>query len=82
MILPLIVIGKLSGRHAFKDKVNSMGYELNDEERMIREFILQLKLGYVPRSYFQDKFGVNVQADAVLDGQHTFILIVDAETPS
>ena len=25
------------------------------------------------------KFGVNIQADAVLDGQHTFILIVDAE---
>jgi hypothetical protein len=25
------------------------------------------------------KFGVNIQADAVLDGQHTFILIVDAD---
>ena len=25
------------------------------------------------------KFGVSVQADAVLDGQHTFILIVDAD---
>ena len=25
------------------------------------------------------KFGVHIQADAVLDGQHTFILIVDAD---
>lgn len=31
-----------------------------EEERMIREFILQMKLGRVGRQYFQDKFGVNV----------------------
>jgi oxygen-independent coproporphyrinogen III oxidase len=30
------------------------------EERMIREFILQLKLGRVDRSYFQAKFGVDI----------------------
>jgi oxygen-independent coproporphyrinogen-3 oxidase len=30
------------------------------EERMIREFILQMKLGHVHRSYFQDKFGVDI----------------------
>ena len=30
------------------------------EERMIREFILQMKLGRVSQPYFQDKFGVNV----------------------
>jgi len=28
------------------------------------------------------KFGVNIQSDAVLDNQHTFVLIVDAEDPS
>jgi oxygen-independent coproporphyrinogen-3 oxidase len=30
------------------------------EERMIREFILQMKLGHVRRSYFQNKFGVDI----------------------
>jgi oxygen-independent coproporphyrinogen-3 oxidase len=29
----------------------------NDDERFIREFILQLKLGHVSRKYFQTKFG-------------------------
>ncbi len=33
---------------------------LSDEERLIREFILQLKLGRVSRAYFRDKFGVEV----------------------
>jgi len=28
------------------------------------------------------KFGVNIQSDAVLDNQHTFVLIVDAEDQS
>ncbi|HLK64927.1 MAG TPA: coproporphyrinogen-III oxidase family protein [Bryobacteraceae bacterium] len=31
------------------------------EERMIREFILQMKLGHVHRDYFQQKFGVDVR---------------------
>jgi len=31
-----------------------------EEERMIREFILQMKLGRVNQQYFQEKFGVNV----------------------
>jgi oxygen-independent coproporphyrinogen-3 oxidase len=31
-----------------------------EEERMIREFILQMKLGRVNRSYFENKFRVNV----------------------
>ena len=33
----------------------------NEEERMIREFILQMKLGHVHREYFQRKFGVDVR---------------------
>ncbi|MGH9629742.1 MAG: coproporphyrinogen-III oxidase family protein, partial [Bryobacteraceae bacterium] len=33
----------------------------NDEERMIREFILQMKLGHVRRDYFRQKFGVDVR---------------------
>ncbi len=32
------------------------------EERMIRELILQMKLGHVRKSYFEDKFGVDVVA--------------------
>jgi oxygen-independent coproporphyrinogen-3 oxidase len=31
-----------------------------EEERMVREFILQMKLGRVSQRYFQEKFGVNV----------------------
>jgi oxygen-independent coproporphyrinogen-3 oxidase len=31
------------------------------EERMIRELILQMKLGHVHRAYFRDKFGVDIQ---------------------
>ena len=30
----------------------------NDDERLIREFVLQLKLGHVSRNYFKQKFGV------------------------
>jgi oxygen-independent coproporphyrinogen-3 oxidase len=32
----------------------------DDDERLIREFILQLKLGHVSRAYFQTKFGVEL----------------------
>jgi len=31
------------------------------EERMIRELILQMKLGRVDRAYFQNKFGIDIQ---------------------
>ena len=33
----------------------------NSEERMIREFVLQMKLGHVRSDYFQRKFGVDIQ---------------------
>ncbi len=33
----------------------------SDDERLIREFILQLKLGHLSLSYFRDKFGVDPQ---------------------
>ena len=33
----------------------------NDDERLVREFILQLKLGSVSLNYFEKKFGVNPQ---------------------
>ena len=33
---------------------------LSDEERLVREFILQMKLGDVDPSYFKGKFGVDV----------------------
>ena len=32
-----------------------------EEERVIRELILQMKLGHVRRKYFQDKFGIDVR---------------------
>lgn len=35
-------------------------YALSDEERMIREFVLQLKLGRVEAAYFREKFGVEI----------------------
>jgi len=31
-----------------------------DDERLIREFILQLKLGHVSRAYFRQKFGLEL----------------------
>ena len=36
-------------------------FTLSSEEQMIRELILQLKLGHVHRRYFQSKFGVDVE---------------------
>lgn len=33
---------------------------INDEQKMIRELILQMKLGHVSRRYFDDKFGVDI----------------------
>jgi oxygen-independent coproporphyrinogen-3 oxidase len=35
-------------------------YALNDEERLVREFVLQLKLGRIEQAYFRHKFGVEV----------------------
>ncbi len=37
-------------------------YVLNDDERLIREFILQLKLGRVNGSYFLQKFDIDIFA--------------------
>ena len=39
------------------------------DERMIREFILQMKLGHVSREYFQTKFGVDPK-ERFLQGLH------------
>jgi oxygen-independent coproporphyrinogen-3 oxidase len=38
----------------------SRAYRPSDEERMIRELVLQLKLGSIRPGYFRDKYGVNV----------------------
>ena len=38
----------------------SRAYRPTDEERFIREFILQLKLGSLAPEYFRDKYRVNV----------------------
>ena len=37
-------------------------YRPTDEERLIRELVLQLKLGSIRPSYFKDKYGVDVRA--------------------
>ena len=34
---------------------------LTQEQRMIRELILQMKLGHVHAAYFRDKFGIQIQ---------------------
>jgi oxygen-independent coproporphyrinogen-3 oxidase len=38
----------------------SRAYRPTDEERFIREFVLQLKLGSIAPAYFRDKYRVNV----------------------
>ncbi|HSC26432.1 MAG TPA: coproporphyrinogen-III oxidase family protein [Vicinamibacterales bacterium] len=38
------------------------GYAMTDEERLVREFVLQLKLGGAGRRFFQRKFGVDPAA--------------------
>jgi len=53
-----------------------------DEERMIREFILQMKLGHVTGEYFERKFGVNVRqrfAGPLEHLQEQGLLRMDAE---
>jgi oxygen-independent coproporphyrinogen-3 oxidase len=35
-------------------------FRTSPEERMIREFILQMKLGHVNLGYFTEKFGVDI----------------------
>ena len=47
------------------------GYALSPDEQMVREFILQLKLGSVETKYFEDKFNVNV-ADRFSHGLQQF----------
>jgi oxygen-independent coproporphyrinogen-3 oxidase len=39
------------------------GFPINKQERLTREFILQLKLGQITTDYFQDKFGTDVIAE-------------------
>ncbi len=67
--------GHLGGVHyqnlthieGYIDRVNTGGLPLNrayttsQEERLIREFVLQLKLGHLQPAYFQEKFGVDVK---------------------
>ena len=36
-------------------------FALNDRDRLVREFILQLKLGEVSASYFQNTFGMDIR---------------------
>lgn len=36
---------------------------INDEQRLIREMILQLKLGQITAGYFREKFGREILAD-------------------
>jgi oxygen-independent coproporphyrinogen III oxidase len=38
----------------------SRAYQPNEEERMIRELVLQFKLGYLRPPYFRKKYGVNI----------------------
>lgn len=49
--LAAVASGELPLKRAFRT---------SPEERMIREFILQMKLGKVNLDYFSDKFGVNI----------------------
>jgi oxygen-independent coproporphyrinogen-3 oxidase len=67
--------GHVAGRHFQNEKDNGpyfgrldtgnlpihRAYRLSDEERLIREFALQLKLGRVYSGYFKDKFDVEIK---------------------
>ena len=58
------------------------GCRLAAGERMVREFVLQLKLGAVERSYFLEKFGSDVGAVfavALREHQDSGYLLVDDE---
>ncbi len=57
-------------------------YETNAEERLIREFILQLKLGHLEPAYFSDKFGVDVLerfAKPLQEHQDAGYLVLDGD---
>jgi len=57
-------------------------YETNAEERLIREFILQLKLGHLDPAYFADKFGVDVLerfAEPLREHQAAGFLVLDED---
>jgi oxygen-independent coproporphyrinogen-3 oxidase len=51
----------------YRERVNSgklpvyRALEPEQEERMIRELILQLKLGHLSKSYFENKFDVDIE---------------------
>jgi oxygen-independent coproporphyrinogen-3 oxidase len=47
------------------------GYSLDREEQMVREFVLQLKLGQVDHGYFRQKFGIDI-ADRMRPGLSSF----------
>ena len=42
---------------------SAAGFAITDRERLIREMILQLKLGTLRTAYFREKFGVDVLAE-------------------
>jgi oxygen-independent coproporphyrinogen-3 oxidase len=54
----------------------SRAYRPSDEERMIRELVLQLKLGSIQPRYFRDKYDVDIlerfqdQFDSLASGGH------------
>ena len=55
---------------------------VSDEERLIREFVLQMKLGRVRREYFRRKFGVDVRerfAAVLGELEEQGLMEVDAE---
>lgn len=59
------------------------GLKLSDDERLVRQFILQLKLGVVPIQPFQDEFGVDVRlrfADPLANLDARGLLTVDEFT--
>lgn len=58
----------LASFHAYVDRVRSgalpaaRAYGLDEEDRLIREFVLQLKLGAVSAKHFHEKFGADILA--------------------
>lgn len=55
----------LASLGSYRDRIDacelpiSRGYRLNDDERLVRQFVLQLKLGCVPLKPLDDEFGIS-----------------------
>ena len=68
-----IVLGKLSGRHAFSDKIESLGFHLNEEE--INQSFERFKLLADKKKEIFDEDLRAIIADEIVKGEQSYELI-------